>query len=103
MRNPHEIIERPLLTEKGTDLASQNKFLFKVSMSSNKIEIAQAIEAIYSTNAAPVKVLSVNTLHVKGKKRRAMTKGGKPGYSPDWKKAVVTTDVPLNVFEELGV
>ena len=67
----------------------------------NKIEIAKAIEIIYARDG--VKVLAVNTISVKGKKRRAQTKGAKSGYTPDWKKAVVTTDKPLSVYEELGV
>jgi large subunit ribosomal protein L23 len=99
MRDPHEIIERPLLTEKSTDQAAENKFHFRVRLDANKIEIAQAVEAIYSTANAPIRVLKVNTLRVKGKKRRAMVRGGKPGYTPDWKKAIVTTDKPLVLFE----
>jgi large subunit ribosomal protein L23 len=103
MKDPHEIIERPLLTEKISDLGALNKFVFRVALDSNKIEIAHAIEQLYSKPNDPVRVLSVNTMRVKGKKRRALTRGGKPGYSPDWKKAIVTTDKPLGVFEELGV
>ena len=49
------------------------------------------------------KVLAVNTISVKGKKKRAMAKGGKSGYSSDWKKAIVTTDKPLSVFTDMGV
>ncbi len=97
MRDPYYIIERPLLTEKSTDQASTNKYHFRVRTDSNKIEIAGAIEVIYATSGA--KVLAVNTLTVKGKKKRAMTRGGKPGYSPKWKKAIVTTDKPLELFE----
>jgi len=99
MRDPHEIIERPLLTEKSTDQAVENKFHFRVKLDANKIEIAQAVEAIYSTANQPIKVLKVNTLRVKGKKKRALVRGGKPGYSPNWKKAIVTTDRPLILFE----
>ena len=97
MRDPHLIIVRPLLTEKSTDQASENKFHFRVAMDANKIEIAYAIETMFAGEA--VKVLKVNTIHVKGKKRRALSKGAKPGYTPDWKKAIVTTDKPLLLFE----
>lgn len=100
-RDPHDIIERPLLTEKGTDLAALNKFIFRVKLDANKFEIARAIELIYAKDR--VKVLAVNTIRVKGKKKRVMARGGKAGYSPKWKKAIVTTDKPLSVFEELGV
>ena len=96
MRDPHLIIERPLLTEKSTDQAEFNKFHFRVKLDANKIEIANAVEAIYAEQG--VHVLAVNTLHVKGKKRRALGKG-KAGYSPNWKKAIVTTDKPLTLFE----
>jgi len=97
MRDPHQIIERPLLTEKSTDQAADNKYFFRVKNDANKIEIAHAIESIYSHEG--VKVLKVNTLHVKGKKKRAQSRGSKAGYSPNWKKAIVTTDTPLVLFE----
>ena len=97
MRDPHEIIERPLLTEKSTDQAAENKYHFRVRLDANKIEIAHAVEYIYQKEG--VNVLKVNTLRVKGKKKRAMSRGGKPGYSPNWKKAIVTTDVALVLFE----
>lgn len=97
MKDPYTIIERPLLTEKSTDQAAMNKYHFKVAVDANKIEIKQAIEAIYARDE--VNVTAVNTLNVKGKKKRAMVRGGKPGYSPDWKKAIVTTDKPIVLFE----
>ncbi len=97
MRDPHDIIVRPLLTEKSTDQAEINKYHFRVSLDANKIEIANAISVIYGNQGA--RVLAVNTIRVKGKKKRAMARGGKSGYSPDWKKAIVTTDKPLTLFE----
>ncbi|HZO91433.1 MAG TPA: 50S ribosomal protein L23 [Chthonomonadaceae bacterium] len=97
MRDPYEIIERPLLTEKSTDQAAINKYHFRVAKDANKIEIAEAIQKIYAREG--VRVLAVNTMTVKGKKKRALVRGGKPGYSPDWKKAIVTTDKPLVLFE----
>lgn len=97
MKDPHEIIVRPLLTEKTNAQAALNKYHFRVRLDANKYEIARAIETIYANQG--VKVLAVNTLRVKGKKRRALVRGGKPGYSPTWKKAIVTTDRPLTLFE----
>ncbi len=97
MKDPHEIIERPLLTEKSNNQASMNKYHFRVSIDANKIEIANAITAIYANQS--IKVLAVNTMRVKGKKRRAQSRGGKAGYTPAWKKAIVTTDRPLTLFE----
>jgi large subunit ribosomal protein L23 len=97
MRDPHDIIERPLLTERSNDQAAMNKYHFRVRLDANKIEIAQAIEHIYARDG--VKVKAVNTLRVKGKKKRSMVRGGKQGYSPNWKKAIVTTDKPIILFE----
>lgn len=97
MRDPHLIIERPLYTEKSTSDGENNKFHFRVALDANKIEIASAIEFIYQQEG--VKVLAVNTLHVKGKKRRVTGKRGKPGYATDWKKAIVTTDRQITLFE----
>lgn len=97
MRDPYTIIERPLLTEKSTDQASANKYHFRVSVDANKVEIASAVQTIYARQGAHV--LAVNTMNVKGKKKRAMSKGGKAGYSAKWKKAIVTTEKPLELFE----
>lgn len=97
MKDPHDIVVRPLLSEKSTDQSVLNKYHFRVALDANKIEIAHAVEHIYAREQ--VRVLAVNTMVVKGKKKRAMVRGGKPGYSPDWKKAIVTTDKPLVLFE----
>lgn len=97
MKDPHLIIVRPLLTEKSTDQAHINKYHFRVATDANKIEIAEAVQHIYARDG--VRVLAVNTMMVKGKKRRALARGAKAGYSPNWKKAIVTTDKPLVLFE----
>ena len=97
MKDPHLIIVRPLLTEKSNQQGIAMKYHFRVAKSANKIEIAGAVETIYAQSGA--KVTAVNTMNVKGKKKRAMVKGGKSGYSSDWKKAIVTTDKPLEIFE----
>lgn len=101
-KDPHEIIIRPLITEKSSDQGPLNKYYFKVAKDANKFEIAAAIKAIYAKDNPQIK--AVNTISVKGKKKRAMVRGGKPGYSPDWKKAIVTTVEPLNsLYEEMGI
>ena len=102
MKDPHEIILRPLVTEKSSDQAHLNKYHFRVAKAANKIEIAEAIKAIYAKDNP--RIMAVNTLNVKGKKRRAQVRGGKSGYSPDWKKAIVTTEQPLaSLYEEMGI
>lgn len=82
MKSPYSIIKYPLLTEKGTFLGSQNKYLFCIDEKANKIEVKKAIEEIYKT-----KVVDVNTLKVCGKEKRVRQQLGK---TASWKKAVVT-------------
>lgn len=83
MRNRHDILRRPLVTEKGTFLKEKgNKVMFEVAKDANKIEIKKAVEEIYG-----VHVLDVHTMNVKGKAKRW---GLRQYRRPDWKKAVVT-------------
>ena len=82
---PAQIIKRPLLTEKGTQLnEDHNKVLFEVAMDANKIEIRKAVEAIYD-----VRVLSVRTIISHGKLKRL---GRNVGRRPRMKKAIVTVE-----------
>ncbi len=97
MKDPYEVIERPLLTEKSTDQAARNKYHFRVRRDANKIEIADAVRRLFAREG--VRVVSVNTMIVRGKKKRALVRGAKAGYTPDWKKAIVTTDRPITLFE----
>lgn len=78
----YRIIEKPLVTEKGTDmLASGNWVTFRVNLAANKIEIREAVQKIFN-----VKVLHVNTQVVQGKRKRF---GKTMGQSKSWKKAMV--------------
>ncbi len=77
----HSIIKAPLFTEKSTDLRDANKYVFDVALDSDKLQIRKAIEAIFD-----VKVESVNTMVVKGKKKRV---GRFVGYKSNWKKAII--------------
>ena len=80
----YDIILKPIITEKSMEmLATQGKYTFKVAKDSNKIEIAKAVEALFKG----VKVAKVNTISVRGRKKRM---GRSEGYTSDWKKAVVT-------------
>ncbi|MCL2218999.1 MAG: 50S ribosomal protein L23 [Chitinispirillia bacterium] len=82
MSKYHHIIKYPSITEKNTNLRSdQNKFVFEVAMESTKADIKEAVEKLFG-----VDVVSVNTMVVKGKKKRM---GRNVGYRPDWKKAIV--------------
>ncbi|MFS0562422.1 50S ribosomal protein L23 [Terribacillus sp. 179-K 1B1 HS] len=82
MREPRDIIKRPVITEHSSDLMVDKKYTFEVDKRANKIEIKQAVEVIFG-----VKVEQVNTLNLKGKFKR---QGRYGGYRPDRKKAVVT-------------
>lgn len=82
MRSSHDVIKHMIRTEKGSDLLTQNKYLFKVDKRTNKIEIKKAVEEIYS-----VKVDRVHVMTVKGKKKRVRQK---EGMTASWKKAIVT-------------
>jgi large subunit ribosomal protein L23 len=82
MMNAHQIILRPLITEKNTNLMVYNKYSFEVDRNANKTQIRQAIEEIFK-----VSVTKVHTMNMRGKMRR---RGMRFGYTADWKKAIVT-------------
>lgn len=77
----HDIIIRPVMTEKSSSLMAQNKYTFEVRKDVNKIQIRQAVEQIFK-----VKVLSVNTMNVPSKPKRM---GAFIGKTRSWKKAIV--------------
>ena len=78
MKNPHDIILRPVLTEKSYDGMADKRYVFEVAINANKIEIKQAVEAAFE---------SVNTLRTLGKIKR---QGRYAGRTPEIKKAYVT-------------
>lgn len=82
MKDSHLVLKTLLRTEKGAVQMEQNKYLFQVQKSANKIEVKKAVEDIYK-----VKVQDVNTQVVPGKSKRVRTQ---MGMTPEWKKAVVT-------------
>ncbi|HWO42200.1 MAG TPA: 50S ribosomal protein L23 [Candidatus Eisenbacteria bacterium] len=83
MRGPHDIIQAPLISEKGSLLAEQTQqVLFKVRPDANKIEVKRAVEALFK-----VKVVKVRMARYLGKVRRV---GRSMGRRPAWKKAYVT-------------
>ena len=84
MKNAHDIIIKPIITEDSMDRLADNKYTFQVAKDANKIEVAKAIEEIFD-----VKVAKVNTISVKGKEKRM---GRYTGFRPDWKKAIVTLE-----------
>lgn len=82
-----EIIIKPVLTEKMTDLGEKlNRYAFKVDRRANKIEIRKAVEDMYG-----VVVTNVNTINYMGKNKRRSTKTAiLEGRQNHYKKAIVT-------------
>ena len=77
-----DIIIAPVITEKAVAALGEKKYTFRVAKDANTIQIADAVEEIFG-----VKVAKVNTISMKGHLRRM---GRNEGYTPSWKKAVVT-------------
>jgi large subunit ribosomal protein L23 len=83
MKGPQDIIQAPLISEKGTALTETvNQVLFKVRPDANKIEVKHAVETLFK-----VKVEQVRMARYLGKMRRV---GKNMGRRPTWKKAYVT-------------
>ncbi|KAA8995960.1 50S ribosomal protein L23 [Paenibacillus spiritus] len=94
MKDPRDIIKRPVITERTADYMNELKYAFEVDIRANKTEIKKAVEAIFK-----VKVVNVNTMRVPGKLKRY---GRYSGYTPEWKKAIVKLSPdskPLEFFE----
>jgi large subunit ribosomal protein L23 len=82
---PHQIIIRPLVTEKGMHRSTRNNaYAFEVNTRANKDEIRHAVEELFN-----VKVIRVHTQNRKGKPRRTKFSSG---HTKDWKKAIVKLD-----------
>ena len=97
MKLAQDIILEPIISEKSMSNPDERKYTFKVAKTSNKVEIAKAVESLFS-----VKVAKVNTMNVLGRKRRM---GRSEGYTPSFKKAIVTlTQDSKNIefFESLA-
>ena len=92
----YDIIKRPIITEKSMSLKEQfNKYTFAVDPKANKIEIKNAVEAIFN-----VKVTKVNTIRINGKEKMFR---GHIGQRSDYKKAVVTLAKGQNIDVTTGI
>ncbi len=102
MKEPTEIILRPILTEKSVAQTAQRKYTFAVALDANKVEIRRAIEQLFDG----ARVARVHTMVVRGKQRRM---GGYrrrasrvEGRTSSWKKAIVTlSEGTIPAFEGL--
>jgi len=81
MRDARDIIKKPIISERTTELQADRKYVFSVDPRANKTEIRQAVEQLFK-----VEVEAVNTMRVSGKFKRH---GVHTGYRSDWKKAIV--------------
>jgi large subunit ribosomal protein L23 len=80
------ILLRPIITEKITELGDRRQYAFEVPVDANKIIVSKAVEKKFN-----VKVTSVRTMIVKGKRKTQMTRRGRfEGKKKTWKKAIVT-------------
>ena len=82
MKDPRDVIKKPVITEKSMGMLDDNKYTFVVDPRANKTEIRQAIEKIFD-----VKVTKVATQNRAGKRKR---RGWVTGKRPDTKRAIVT-------------
>ncbi len=82
MQNYRDLFVGPILTEKTSALANENKVVFKVKKHADKTTLKIAVEKIFN-----VKVLDIKTINVSGKKKRF---GRYEGRRQDYKKAIVT-------------
>ncbi len=78
----YEVLRRPLITEKNTDLQAQNKYVFEIAEGANKPLVKQAVEKAFK-----VRVTGVNVVKVPGKNRRVH---GRQVLTSPWRKAIVT-------------
>ena len=87
----HDIILKPVITEESMMGTALKKYTFKVAKDANKAEIKAAVEEVFG-----VKVQKVNTINCKGHLRRY---GRYEGYTPAWKKAIVTLTEDSDTIE----
>jgi len=91
--HPYDVLRRPLITEKGTIIKEQAKYVFEVAAEANKRQVKQAVEAAFK-----VKVHDVNIMNVPGRRSRW---GRFQIIGTPWKKAVVTLEpeYKIELFE----
>jgi large subunit ribosomal protein L23 len=91
----HEIIKRPLVTEKNAMLQATGKYAFEVDGRANKMEIKHAVETGFK-----VTVTAVNVLNTPGETKRV---GSRIAFNPSWKKAIVTLKAgdKIDLFENV--
>lgn len=95
--NAHDIIRKPVMTERSYDNMEEKKYTFEVDRRANKTQIKQAVEEVFG-----VEVKQVNTITRKGKKKRL---GRYEGYRATKKLAIVKLtegSKGIEFFESMG-
>ena len=82
MKNAYDVIITPVITEQSMDVAVDKQYTFKVAPTANKTQVKAAIEEIFGVEVAKVNIMNYN-----GKLKRM---GRFAGYTPSYKKAIVT-------------
>ncbi len=97
-RTAYDVVIRPIISEQSMEDMDIKKYVFEVAPDASKVEIARAIEEIFD-----VRVIKVNTLHVRGRAKRV---GANPvGRTKNWKKAVVKLSADsknIEIFENMA-
>ena len=96
MKNAHDIILAPIISEQSMDVAAEKKYTFKVAKDANKTQVKLAVESVFG-----VEVSKVNIMNYDGKLKRM---GRNVGYTPSYKKAVVTLTADskeIELFQDL--
>jgi large subunit ribosomal protein L23 len=91
----YDVIERPVITEKSTIAAEQNKVVFRISPTASKQDVKSAVEALFGVN-----VEKVNTINTKGKVKRFR---GRVGQRSDQRKAIVTLKAGQSIDLAAGI
>jgi large subunit ribosomal protein L23 len=82
----HDVIVRPIISEKSMDESGRGKYTFEVNGDASKIQVKAAVEELFR-----VQVIKVNVLTTKAKEKRRGTKRGRiAGWTTPWRKATVT-------------
>ncbi len=82
MKTAYDVILTPVISEQSMDVAADKKYTFKVATKANKTQVKKAVEEIFG-----VEVAKVNIMNYDGKLKRM---GRFAGYTPSYKKAIVT-------------
>ncbi len=80
--HPYEVLRRPLITEKNTELQAQGKYVFEVAREANKPQIKQAVEKAFDVTVTTVNVMTIHS--------EMRTVGRRQVFTRSWKKAIVT-------------